>query len=169
LERFVLPVDQVPLLDDAGFLLPPSPGWTVGEGESQPRPVSDLVAAGSSFALLAAGGAGKSTTFAALKALEPGAQLINAAFLRRGELDRRISACEDADVVYLDGLDQAATVDEYLLQWLEERLTEPSALRVTWRLACRSAAWRAGLSAALLQSRSEFKEWKLLSLDRAGP
>lgn len=168
LKRYVLPVDQVPLLDDAGFLLPPSLGWTVGEGEDQPQLAVDLVEAGSSFALLAAGGAGKSTTFAALETLEPGAHLINAAFLRRDELDRKILASHDADVIYLDGLDQAAGVDEYLLQWLEERLTEPAARRTTWRLACRSAAWRAGLSVALRQSGREFREWKLLPLDRAG-
>ena len=103
LERFVLPVDQAPMLDEAGFLLPPGPGWPVSEGKEQPRAVVDLVARGVSFALLAAGGAGKSTTFSALRAREPGAVLINVAPLGRDEFDRRISACRDSEVVFSTG------------------------------------------------------------------
>jgi hypothetical protein len=46
-----------------------------------------------------------------LAAREPDAILINVAPLRRDEIGQRSSACHDGDVVYLDGLDQAATVE----------------------------------------------------------
>ncbi|GAA3048035.1 hypothetical protein Aglo01_25780 [Actinokineospora globicatena] len=68
--------------------------------------------------------------------------------------------------VYLDGLDQAASVDPMLFQWLEDALTTPSARQVRWRLACRSAAWDAPLAEALRRTFPGFAEWSLLPLDR---
>src|SRR5690242_3707169 len=98
LRRFALPVDKPVLLDHDGFLLPPSDhGWMTGEGVP-PVPVVALLAEDVNFALLAAGGAGKTETFTALAELETGARRINAAPLTRDRLERRITdACrEDA-------------------------------------------------------------------------
>jgi hypothetical protein len=167
LERFVLPVRQVPLLDPEGFLLPPSAGWPVSADEAQPQHVLDLVLDGSSFALLAAGGAGKSQTFSAMSTADPEALRIDVGPMRREDIERRLAGVwERRRTVYLDGLDQAAIRDPALLQWLEDQLTGPAADGISWRLACRSAAWEASLSNALRRRRTGFTEWKLLPLDR---
>jgi len=137
-----------------------------GEGVP-PVPVVALLAEDVNFALLAAGGAGKTETFTALAELETGARRINAAPLTRDRLERRITdACREDAAVYLDGLDQAASVDSLLFQWLEEELTTTAARRLRWRLACRSAAWDAALAEALRRGLPGFAEWKLLPLDR---
>ena len=162
------PCGKLPLLDPEGFLLPPSEGWPVGGDEEQPRRVLDLVQDGSSFALLAAGGAGKSETFSAMSAADP----------ERGVHRRRCAApgghrararrtSRGANrTVYLDGLDQTAIQDPAVLRWLADQLTAPAADGISWRLACRSAAWETSLSDALRRSRDGFNEWKLLPLDR---
>jgi hypothetical protein len=166
LDRFVLPVGQVPLLDPEGFLLSPLVGWPVGGDEEQPRQVVDLLLDGSSFALLAAGGAGKSQTFSAMSAHDPEA-LIDLGPLGRGDIERRLSNVYGHErTIYLDGLDQTAIRDPSVLQWLEDKLIAPEFSGISWRLACRSAAWEASLTDALRRSRDGFIEWKLLPLDR---
>jgi hypothetical protein len=164
LHRYAAPVDKPVLLDDEGFLLPvANHKWL-----TPPIPVVALLAGHVSLALLAAGGAGKTETVTALAEFETGARRINAAPLTRDGLERRINdACHDGAAVYLDGLDQAASVDPRLFQWLEDELTTTAARRVRWRLACRSAAWDAALARALRQALPGFAEWKLLPLDRA--
>lgn len=168
LRRFVLPAGQAPMLDEAGFLRMPVADWPLGPAEVQPRPVTDLLSDRTGFALLAAGGAGKTETFRALAAHERNAQMINAAPLTRDGLERELAvACDQAEAVYLDGLDQAAVGDPFILQWLEQKLTTPSALGISWRLACRSAAWERSLAGSLRQHLPGFAECKLLPLDRA--
>jgi hypothetical protein len=167
LERFVLPVQQLPLLDPEGFLLPPSEGWPVGGDEQQPRRVLDLVRDRSSFALLAPGGAGKSETFSAMSASDPDAECIDASALRREDIERKLKDLYGRGrTVYLDGLDQVAIQDPRVLRWLADQLTTSAADGISWRLACRSAAWEMSLSDALRRSRGVFTEWKLLPLDR---
>jgi hypothetical protein len=146
LHQYAAPVDKPVLLDDEGFLLPvANHKWL-----TPPIPVVALLAGHVSLALLAAGGAGKTETVTALAEFETGARRINAAPLTRDGLERRINdACHDGAAVYLDGLDQAASVDPRLFQWLEDELTTTAARRVRWRLACRSAAWDAALARAL--------------------
>ncbi|WP_052685261.1 hypothetical protein [Lentzea aerocolonigenes] len=157
------------LHDENGFLLPVSdPAWSVQESDP-PLPVAELPGAGRTFALLAAAGAGKTTTFRALAGLEPNAVVLNAAPLTRDDLRRRLeSACEARHPVYVDGLDQAVLHDSRLLQWLEDELTTEEACLVPWRLACRSAAWEASLGRALMDALPHFVEWRLLPLDRKG-
>jgi hypothetical protein len=167
LRRFAAPVDKPVLLDDEGFLLPTSDQGWAARGGVAPVPVVALLAGNVSFALLAAGGAGKTETFTALAEFETGARRINAAPLTRDGLERRITdACRAGTAVYLDGLDQAVSVDSLLFQWLEEELTAVTARRVRWRLACRSAVWDAALAGALQRGLPGFAEWKLLPLDQ---
>lgn len=124
MERYVLPVRQVPFFDPAGFLLSPSVGWPVGVEEEQPRLAADLVSGGASFALLAAGGAGKTQTLSAMSAVDPEAVWIDVGPLGREDIERRLvefdGSCRS---VYLDGLDQTAIGDPLVLQWLEGKLT----------------------------------------------
>ncbi|ONI87994.1 hypothetical protein ALI22I_19810 [Saccharothrix sp. ALI-22-I] len=164
----MLPVQRPVLLDEHGFLLPVSDNqWCLGE-YVRPTAVSALPGTGHSFAVLAAAGAGKTTTCKALSEHEPNATYLNAAPLTRDNLERKIGiACGEQRPVYLDGLDQAVLHDPRLLQWLEEELTTEAARSVPWRLACRSAAWEASLTAALKRGLPGFDEWKLLPLDRA--
>jgi hypothetical protein len=140
LERFVLPVRQLPLLDPDGFLLPPAQGWPIGGDDEQPRRVIDLVPDGSSFALLAAGGAGKSKTFSAMSMHDPGAEYLDVSVLRREDIECKLAEFHERDItVYLDGLDQTAIQDPVVLRWLANRLTAPAFDAINWRLACRSA------------------------------
>ena len=163
----MLPVRQAPLFDPDGFLLPLAEGWPVDGNDKQPHRVVDLVRDGSSFALLGAGGAGKSTTFSAMSAHDPDAERLDVSVLRRDDIERElVGLCESRRTVYLDGLDQTAVQDPAVLRWLATRLTAPAFDAVNWRLACRSAAWETSLADALRRSRERFDEWKLLPLDR---
>jgi len=69
--------------------------------------------------------------------------------------------------VYLDAIDSAARLDPAIYAILQECLTMPGAARVLWRLACRPAAWDAGLAKALRSSLRPFQELWLLPLTRA--
>ncbi|NGY65058.1 hypothetical protein G7043_39710 [Lentzea sp. NEAU-D13] len=165
--RYALPASHPVLLDDDGFLLPPpEDDWLSGD-DVRPVAVTTLPKAKSSFALLGAGGAGKTSTFEALAKHEPLASVLNVAPLTRDSLERKLAAaCEQHRPIYLDGLDQAALHDPRLLQWLEDELTSEAARLVPWRLACRSAAWEASLAHVLKDRLPDFTEWKLLPLDR---
>jgi len=56
--------------------------------------------------------------------------------------------------------------DPAALLWLGDRLASPEFGSVSWRLACRSAAWETSLADVLRRSRNDFAEWKLLPLQR---
>ncbi|MEU4667507.1 hypothetical protein AB0F91_05930 [Amycolatopsis sp. NPDC023774] len=155
------------LLDDDGFLLPLSdPGWRSGDA-LPPIPVAELHAETASFALLAAGGAGKTVTFTELAKAEEGARRIDTAALTIEMLARELDdACLDDGAIYLDGLDQAASVEPRLLPWLQQYLTAPVRRGTRWRLACRAAAWDVVLGRVLFEELPEFAVWKLAPLDR---
>ena len=169
----MLPVRQVPLLDREGFLLPPSGGLACwprrGATPAGPRP-------GPGWFELRAARRGRSGEVANIlrdvgsRRLEANQETlgIDVGPLRREDIERGLAVVWEREraVVYLDGLDQAATHDPAVLQWLEIQLTGPAAERISWRLACRSAAWEASLSDALRRRRTGFTEWKLLPLDR---
>ncbi len=161
LRRFAVPVEKAVLLDDDGFLLPPSdPGWRSGDAVS-PVSVTELLAETASFALLAAGRAGKSVTFTDLAKAERGARRIDTAALTIDRLERELDdACLDESAVYLDGLDQSASVEPRLLPWLQRYLTAPARRGTRWRLACRAAAWDAVLGRALFRDLPAFTVWK---------
>ncbi|WP_254897368.1 hypothetical protein [Amycolatopsis sp. Hca4] len=160
-------MEKAVLLDDDGFLLPPSdPGWRSGDAVS-PIPVTELLAETASFALLAAGGAGKSVTCTDLAKAEQGARRIDTAALTIDGLERELDdACLDESAVYLDSLDQSASVEPRLLPWLQRYLTAPARRGTRWRLACRAAVWDAVLGRALFRDLPAFSVWKLAPLDR---
>lgn len=164
LGRYVLPVGKTVVLDEDGFLLPPDGEW-VDPDLDRPTPVRDLLLDSSSFVILAAGGAGKTTTCRAMAEVERDARYVNVAALTRHDLERKLAGVNGTPT-YLDGLDQAALDDPRFLHWLEELLTTPEFVHVPWRLACRSAAWDSTLSGVLRRTMPGFKEWMLLPLDR---
>ncbi|ADJ47564.1 hypothetical protein AMES_5739 [Amycolatopsis mediterranei S699] len=167
LSRFAVPVEKPVLLDDDGFLLATSDArWRSGEAVS-PVPVAELPTEVVSFALLAAGGAGKTVTFTELANAEPDARRIDTSALTIDGLERELDdACFHESAVYLDGLDQAASVEARLFPWLERYLTAPARRGMRSRLACRAAAWDAVLGRALFQQMTAFTVWKLAPLDR---
>jgi hypothetical protein len=165
LRRYVIPAGKRVLLDEDGFLLSPSEHeWTAPELH-RPIPVRDLLLDPSSFVILAAGGAGKTTTCMAMAQVEQDAKYINVEALTRDNLERKLAGIDPAPT-YLDGLDQAALADPRFLHWLEELLTTPEFVTIPWRLACRSAAWDSTLSGVLRRTMPGFREWSLLPLDR---
>ncbi|MFD7654532.1 hypothetical protein ACFV4N_11200 [Actinosynnema sp. NPDC059797] len=167
LSRYVRSAGAPVLLGDDGFLLLPSdPRWLADAPDREkdlgpPSLVTDPGVLSGRFVLLAAGGAGKTETCKALAGFE-GAEYVNAAPLTREDLWIRIAAVVDrGTTAYLDGLDQAASRDPMLLQWLAEELSFGAAASVSWRLACRAVARESALTAA------GFDELTLLPLDRA--
>jgi hypothetical protein len=85
LSRYVLPVGEPVLLDDAGFLLPPKdPNWHV----TPPVPITELAGFGAGFVLLTPGGAGKTVACQELAAIE-GAEYVNAGPLDRSDFRKR--------------------------------------------------------------------------------
>jgi hypothetical protein len=165
--RFAVPAEKPVHLDSDGFLLAPSdPAWEYADAVP-PTPVTELPAEGASFALLAAGGAGKTVTFTELSRGEGDARRIDTAALTIEGLERELNdACFDKSSIYLDSLDQAASVEPRLLPWLEQYLTAPARRGMRWRLACRAAAWDAALDRVLSRSLPVFTVWKLAPLDR---
>ncbi|WP_235783455.1 hypothetical protein [Amycolatopsis orientalis] len=165
--RFAVPVEKAVLLNEDGFLLTPSdPEWSSSD-TVQPVPVTELPVGEASFALLAAGGAGKTVTFTELAKAESDGRRIDAAALTIDALERELDgACFNESAVYLDGLDQAASVETRFLPWLEQYVTAPARRGMRWRLACRAAAWDAALGQALFRTLPAFTVWKLAPLDR---
>ncbi|VVJ21482.1 Uncharacterised protein [Amycolatopsis camponoti] len=116
---------------------------------------------------MAAGGAGKTVAFTEFAKTEQDARLIDTAALTIEGLERELDdACFHESAVYLDGLDQAASVEPRLFPWLERYLTAAARRTMHWRLACRAAAWDAVLGRALFQELPTFTVWKLAPLDR---
>lgn len=167
LSRFVLPVRQPVPLDANGFLdeLGRGTGWApVGVDL---RPVEDLLDEQSSFVMLAAGGVGKSTVLSMLRDLEPSAVEIDLPILdESGMRDEILAAIESGGPVYLDSLDEAALHKPAVFRVLQRYLVGNRAINVRWRLACRPAAWSAGLAETLRTSLPGFEELRLLPLSR---
>jgi hypothetical protein len=132
-------------------------------------PGSDLAGCPSSFALLAAGGAGKTRLFRSLRQQEPGAVEVKLSILDKAGMHEELSRAIAARVpVYLDALDEAELSEPAVFRILEHHLTAPAASSVPWRLACRPAAWNPRLAEALSKSLPGFAELRLLPLTRDG-
>jgi hypothetical protein len=77
--------------------------------------------------------------------------------------DQPGDACRDprkdriGSPVYLDALEDAANYERALFQVLEQELTTATARSIPWRLACRPAAWHAGLAVALKNAFPDFR------------
>lgn len=156
LERYVAPLDEPVPLDQDGFL--------VATGRSRVVPVVDLPSVSRNFALLAAGGAGKTTTTKALARVERGARYTETPLERQDKLERMISEAASAGTpLYFDSLDEAVARDPFIMRWLARELAESDATDGHWRFSCRSAAWDPNLADSLPDCRT----WKLLPLDRA--
>ena len=138
------------------------------ESGSEPRSVSSLANCPSSFVLLAAGGAGKSTALRWLGEREPNAIKIDLRTLDKTGMHSELrDAIAIGAPVYLDALDEAALNERAVFRILEQHLTTEEARQVLWRLACRPAAWNPALAEALRASLPGFEELKLLPLTRA--
>lgn len=137
-------------------------------GFANPRTATGLVAGRTSFALLAPGGAGKTTVLGALQGLESDATPIDLAIRGRDAMRRDLHEAMDRGApIYLDALEVPALADPMTFRVLASCLADPSAATVPWRLACRPAAWTSGLAAALKNADRGFEELKLLPLTRA--
>jgi len=163
-----LPVDRHAPLDTQGFLdVSRAHAWWAEPG-SEPRSVTSLANYPSSFVLLAAGGAGKSTALRWLREREPNAIKIDLCTLdKAGMHGELLDAIAIGAPIYLDALDEAALNERAVFRILEQRLTTEEARHVLWRLACRPAAWNPALAGALRAWLPGFEELKLLPLSRA--
>jgi hypothetical protein len=167
MDRHVLPVDRPAVLDESGFLDVSLPGTRWLGPADRPRPVADLAGQPGNFVLLAPGGAGKSTVLHGLRGREPGAVNVDLVVLDKAEIRRELrDAIAAGGPVYLDAIDEAALHEPTMFRVLEHCLTTVEAAGVSWRLACRPAAWNPALAAALASSLPAFEQLKLLSLTR---
>jgi len=162
-QRYVMPVASAISLDGDGFLELEPGRWWSGD---RPRSAGELLEGDASFALLAAGGVGKTVTLNGLAEVEQ-VEVVPAGLLTREQLSPRLQdAASRGGAGYLDGLDQAAAFDARLLPWLGTVLVSEAGRGVRWRLGCRSAAWDSALGQSLQQGLPGFDVWKLLPLDR---
>ncbi len=160
-----MPVDRPAPLDAQGLLdVSRADAWWA-EPRSEPRSVSSLANYPSSFVLLAAGGAGKSTVLRWLRERERNAIQIDLRTLDKSGMHRGLlDAIAIGAPIYLDALDEAALNERAVFRILEQHLTTEEARQVLWRLACRPAAWNPALAEALRASLPGFEELKLLPL-----
>jgi hypothetical protein len=166
LERYVLPVDQPVPLDADGFLDVSGAAWW-GPPENRPQQVVEFAGFPSALVFLAPGGAGKTFVMSRLNECEPSAVAVRLRTLTSPEARAKIrEAVAYGGPVYLDALEDAANYEPAVFQVLEEELTTAAAKDIPWRLACRPAAWDAGLSAALKPAFPDFRQLKLLPLTR---
>ena len=166
--RYVLPIDQPVVLGRAGFLdvLSAEAWWT--PPEARPWPCADLVGCPSSFALLAAGRAGKTRLFRSLRRQEPGAVEVKLSILDKAGMHEELSRAIAAGVpVYLDALDEAELSEPDVFRILEHHMTAPTASGVLWRLAP-PAGRSSRLAETLSESLPRFRRLRLLPLTRDG-
>jgi hypothetical protein len=166
LDRYVLPLDQPVPLDRDGFLDVSGTVWW-GSDENRPQLADDLAGQSPGFAFLAAGGAGKSFVMDRLSEREPSAVTVDLRTLTGPEMRTAVrAAVACGGPVYLDALEDVANDEPATFGVLERELTTAAARGIRWRLACRPAAWDAGLAAALKSSFPGFRELRLLPLTR---
>lgn len=154
-------------LDAHGFLaLPSADAWWLAE-TPRPQPLHELVESSFSFVLLAPPAAGKTYALDTLRGQEPDAVDIRPETRELGGLEAAIEAAiASGGPVYLDQLDEAALHHAQLFRVLERLLTAPEASGIRWRLACRPAPWSPTLSQQLASALPDFRELRLLPLDR---
>lgn len=155
LRRYAAPPEKPGSIDSDGFLMLDSRSGVV--------PVRVLPTLSHNFALLAAGGAGKTRTMTALAEVEPDAEYVETPLETRDKLEEMISRAASAKkTLYFDALDEAVTRDPVIMRWMARELGRPGAAGGYWRLSCRAAGWDSAFAASL----PDFKTWKLLPLDR---
>jgi hypothetical protein len=154
LRRFAALLEEPVHLDNDGFLALITPNRLVS--------VLKLPLLSRNFALLAAGGAGKTTTTAALAAVEPDADYVETPLETRHTIETMISDTASSNsTLYFDAVDETATRDPVFMRWLGRALTKRGSAGF-WRLSCRATSW----DPALVSGLPDFKTWKLLPLDR---
>jgi hypothetical protein len=166
LDRYVLPVESAIPIDSDGFLdVAGKDIWWVDATE-HPQATSTLVESTSSFVLLGAGGTGKTTVLRALKKFEPSAITVNLLTLdKRGMREKIAAALESDETIYLDAIDEAILHEPTVYRVLEEFLIDPR-VTIRLRLACRPAAWNPAFAEELKASIPNFRQLRLLPLDR---
>ena len=155
LDRYAAPPEMRYSVDGDGFLVP-----DVTSGVVSVRQLPEL---SRNFGLVAAGGAGKTTTTAALAEVESAAEYVETPLESRDTLERMIAQAANAKkALYFDALDEAVTRDRFIMRWLARELSKPQAAGGFWRVSCRAAVW----DPVFVSSLPDFKQWKLLPLDR---
>lgn len=165
-ERYVLPVGELPLLDEHGFLDLHPQARRHGT-LTTPRRIDQIAGLRSSFVLLGAGGSGKTRALQQLEKLE-GALYVNLALDRPSALrEAAHKACTSAVPLCLDTVELFRSQEPEPFTHLADALDEAVAAKVPLRFACRTAAWRTQLAGLVPAADARIDEMSLLPLDRA--
>ncbi|WP_064689744.1 hypothetical protein [Rhodococcus qingshengii] len=165
-----IPRTKYGLLDSASLNL----DWYAGD---RPRWAEDLIGAGSSYVLLAPGGAGKTTLVDELKRREPDSISIDLRLQRSlTELLNSFSSSSGESspgehpgrTVFVDAVDEALQVDPNIGYVLVKLLGRPGFDRMAWRFACRPGSWTVDLADGLHRALPGFEELELLPLNLEG-
>ena len=162
--RHVLAIDEVPSVDDLGFLRLMDETDYELIGRRHPIMLEDLQDS-DSLVLLAPGAAGKTRALEHLAGLEEGALVIDLRTRSMSEARAELTAVREGGSgrpVYVDHLDEVFQSIPRLPTLLRSVVGESSP-STKWRFGCRHAAWTDGLGAAL---DGHVKQFRLLPLTR---
>ncbi|WP_194835522.1 NACHT domain-containing NTPase [Nocardia sp. XZ_19_369] len=165
-----IPRTEHGLLDSATL----SRDWYVGD---QPRRAEDLIGIRSSYALLAPGGAGKTTLVEDLKRHEPGSISIDLRSDGQRVLTELLDLRSSSErspfdrpniTIFIDALDEALQVDPNIGYVLVKLAGRTGSDRIAWRITCRPGSWTVDLVEGLHAALPGFEELELLPLTAAG-
>ena len=162
LMRFAGLVGEDVPLDADGFLDVASCYFT----DEAPQRVDALADSESSFVLLGAGGAGKSSTLEALAAVE-GVPCLDLRSYSPGELRRiLLDAANHGGPVYLDTVDLLGGSSDGASALPVHELEQAVRSGVRLRLGCRTAAWKPSLAKRLGSAAQGFETFVLAPVDK---
>ena len=170
--RWVAPVSsKIPrtkhgLLDSAML----SHDWYTGD---RPRRSDELIGKRSSYVLLAAGGAGKTTLVDDLKGREPASTSLDLRLHGRHSFTELLSLLPSGTssptetlrtTVFIDSVDEALLLDPNIGYTLVKLVSQPGLDHIAWRFACRPSSWTVDLTDGLSAALPGFEELELLPL-----
>jgi hypothetical protein len=168
--RWVAPVDDKIPRTQHGLLNSEtlSHDWYAGD---RPRRSDDLIGSHNSYALLAPGGAGKTTLVEHLQRQEPASTSIDLRLHGRQSFTELLNLLPSASppgtpraTVFVDSVDEALQLDPNIGYVLVKLVSQSDLDHVAWRFACRPSSWTVDLTDGLSVALPGFEVLELLPL-----
>lgn len=159
-----IPRTQHGLLDSETL----SRDWYAGD---RPRRSDDLVGSRNSYALLAPGGAGKTTLVKDLQRREPASTSIDLRLHGRQSFTELLNLLPSGSppgtpqtTVFIDSVDEALQLDPNIGYVLVKLVSHSDLDHIAWRFACRPSSWTVDLTDGLSAALPGFEVLELLPL-----